>query len=57
MALSLMLVQLAIGMANVIFKIPPIVTVLHLVTAASIFATCLRMVFLVSYEPSPSTGS
>jgi heme a synthase len=57
MALSLIMLQVVIGMANVIFKIPPIITVLHLAVAASILATSLRMVFLVSYEPDASPGS
>ncbi|HEX4926275.1 MAG TPA: COX15/CtaA family protein [Bdellovibrionales bacterium] len=57
MLISLMMVQLAIGMANVVFKIPPIVTVLHLAVAAAILATCLRMVFLVSYEPGTRAGA
>jgi heme a synthase len=53
LAVSLLLFQIMLGMANVLFKIPPLITVLHLATAAGILATCLRMVFIISYEPLP----
>lgn len=53
LAVSLLLAQIALGMANVIFQIPPLITILHLATAASILATTLRMVFIISYEALP----
>ena len=54
---TLILIQVVLGMANVIFKIPPLITILHLAAAAAILATSLRMVFLITYEPLPRQGA
>ncbi|MGE3974138.1 MAG: heme A synthase [Bdellovibrionales bacterium] len=40
---SLILLQILVGMSNVIFKIPPVITVLHLAVAALILATAVNM--------------
>jgi cytochrome c oxidase assembly protein subunit 15 len=45
--LGLVVVQIVLGIANVVYQIPPVVTVLHLVTAVSILALALRQVHLL----------
>ncbi|MEQ1875931.1 MAG: COX15/CtaA family protein [Bdellovibrionia bacterium] len=57
LSVSLILIQVVLGMANVLFRIPPLITILHLAAAASILAACLKMVFLISYEPLPREGA
>jgi cytochrome c oxidase assembly protein subunit 15 len=42
---SLVLVQICLGVANIKFFIPPLITVLHLLTAVSLLALSLRSVF------------
>lgn len=40
------LIQVFLGITNVLFKLPPVVTVLHLAVAASILGLVLRLLFL-----------
>ncbi len=44
--LLLVLVQIALGVGNIYFHIPPLITVLHLVTAVTILSFALRQLFL-----------
>lgn len=41
----LILVQIAVGAANVIFKIPPIITVIHLAIAATLMGLMLKILY------------
>jgi cytochrome c oxidase assembly protein subunit 15 len=41
----LILFQIAVGASNVIFKIPPIITVIHLAVAATLLALMLRILY------------
>jgi len=49
-ALSLILLQLVVGMSNVLFKIPPLITVVHLAVAAMVLYFALRLALLGYYE-------
>ncbi len=53
-ALSFVMLQLVIGMANVLFKIPPIVTVVHLAVASVILFFSLRLLLTSIYETRKS---
>lgn len=44
--LALCLLQICIGIANVKFFTPPLITVLHLATAVTIWWVCLRTIYL-----------
>jgi heme a synthase len=50
MALAFVMLQVVVGMSNVIFKIPPVITVIHLAVAAMILYFCLRLALLGYYE-------
>jgi cytochrome c oxidase assembly protein subunit 15 len=41
----LVMAQFVVGISNVLFRIPPLITVIHLVLGAMILATCLRLVY------------
>jgi len=49
---SLVLMQLVLGMSNIIFKMPPIISILHLAVAVSLLGMALRVVYLSFYEPA-----
>jgi heme a synthase len=49
-ALAFVMLQVVVGMSNVIFKIPPVITVIHLAVAAMILHFCLRLALLGYYE-------
>jgi heme A synthase len=51
LTISLVLMQVALGMTNVFYKTPPLVTVLHQMLAVIIFGSVLRVVF-VAYTNS-----
>lgn len=51
---TLVLAQIAVGGANVVFKVPPIITVVHLAVAASILGVVLRIIFLGARGSEPS---
>ncbi len=42
----LVLIQVAVGVMNVLFRVPPIITVVHLAVAAAILGCILRMFYL-----------
>lgn len=44
--ISLVLIQITLGVANVKFYLPPLITDLHLATAVGLFAIALRLKFL-----------
>ncbi len=52
LALAFVMLQVIVGMLNVIFKIPPVITVIHLAVAAMILFSCLRLALLGYYEAS-----
>ena len=39
-------IQIAVGVSNVVFRIPPLVTVVHLVLGATLFALTLRKAYI-----------
>ena len=46
MLVSMVILQIAVGAMNVVFKIPPVMTVIHLALATVILGTMLRILFL-----------
>jgi cytochrome c oxidase assembly protein subunit 15 len=50
LAISFIMLQLVIGMSNVLFKVPPVITVAHLAVAAITLFFCLRMALSSYYE-------
>lgn len=50
LALSFVMLQLIVGMTNVFFKLPPVITVIHLAVAAIILFFCLRLALFNYYE-------
>lgn len=53
-ALGFVMIQVIVGMSNVIFKIPPVITVVHLAVAAMILFFCLKLALLGYYEAERS---
>jgi len=53
--ISLILIQILIGMSNVLFKIPPLVTVVHLFVAALLLAFATRNYLFISYKTAHDT--
>lgn len=49
--LALLFVQIGLGIANVLFFTPPLITVLHLTFGALILATAARLIFQVRLAP------
>ncbi len=47
---SLIMLQILVGMANVIFKIPPVITVIHLAVAAVILALAVHILLNCLYK-------
>ena len=43
-------IQVALGIANVIFVIPPLITVLHLAVATYLLGAALRLSFLMKWD-------
>ncbi len=44
------IVQIGVGISNVLFKIPPVITVLHLAVAATILGLVLRLLYIAKMQ-------
>jgi cytochrome c oxidase assembly protein subunit 15 len=44
------IVQIAVGICNVLFKTPPLITVIHLAVAATILALVLRLLYIAKMQ-------